>query len=124
MREIALVYMVAGLSSRFGGKPKAFAKVGANGELLIDYSLAQALKGDFSKIIFVVSEKTRALFFAKFGNSYKGIPVYYALQEFDSVKRQKPWGTVDALCSAKEFLNCPFVVCNGDDLYGEEVFVK
>ncbi|MCX6749082.1 MAG: hypothetical protein NT076_05775, partial [Candidatus Pacearchaeota archaeon] len=50
------------------------------------------------------------------------IPVYYALQEYDENKRDKPWGSSDALCSAKPFLNCGFVVSNTDDLYGEETF--
>lgn len=119
---VSLVYMVAGLSSRFGGKIKQFAKVGPNGETVIEYSLNQALKNPFSKIIFVVGEKTSQPFKEKFGNFYKEIPVFYALQYFDAEKREKPWGTVDALCSASNLLNEPFIVCNGDDIYGENSF--
>src|SRR3989344_9452907 len=100
MMELALVYMVAGLSKRFGGKPKGLAKVGPNGETLLEYSLNQALPAGFTKIIFIVGEKTERLFKEKFGNSYKGVPIEYAMQEYDSAKRDKPWGTADALCSA------------------------
>jgi len=122
MGELALVYMVAGLSSRFLGKIKQFAIIGENGETLIEHSLKQALPAGFTKIIFIVGNKTEIPFKEKFGNNYKGIPVYYAQQFYDENKRDKPWGTTDALCSAKPFLNCPFVVCNGDDLYGENSF--
>lgn len=120
-KEVALVYLVAGISSRFGGKPKAFAKITEN-KRLIEYSLDQALKSNFSKIIFVVGEKTKKQFKKKFGSSYKGIPVFYALQKYNKKTRNKPWGTCDALCAATPFLNCPFVVCNGDDIYGEHSF--
>jgi dTDP-glucose pyrophosphorylase len=119
--EIALVYIVAGLSSRFGGKPKFFVKV-KDDETLIEHSLKQALPAGFSKIIFVVGKHTEALFREKFGNNYMGIPVFYAFQEFDVEKRDKPWGTADALCSAEKIIDCPFVMCNGDDLYGKEAF--
>lgn len=122
MGEIALVYMVAGMSSRFLGKIKQFAIVGENGETLIEYSLKQALPAGFTKIIFIVGEKTEQPFKEKFGDNYKGIPIYYALQLYDKNKRDRPLGTTDALCSAKQFLDCPFVVCNGDDLYGKNSF--
>jgi len=120
--EIAIVYIVAGMSSRFGGKIKQFAKVGPNNETLIEYSLNQALKAGFNKIIFVVGEKTEKPFKEMFKNSYKNIPISYAYQKFDSSKRDKPWGTTDAVCSAKEVVNSGFVVCNGDDIYGEKSF--
>ncbi len=121
-KEIALVYIVAGISSRFQGKIKQFAKVGVNGETLIECSLKQAIPAGFSKIIFVVGNKTEKIFKEKFKDNYKGIPVYYASQFYDENLRDKPWGTTDALCSAKPLLNCPFVICNGDDLYGENTF--
>lgn len=119
--EIALVYMVAGMSSRFGGKIKQFAKV-TDKETLIEYSIKQALPAGFTKIVFIVGAKTEVPFKEMFGNNFKGVPVQYAFQNCDFSLRDKPWGTVDALCSAKDFLNCPFVVCNGDDLYGENAF--
>jgi len=121
-KDIAVVYMVAGVSSRFGGKIKQFAKVGVNGETLIESSLNQAIKAGFTKIIFVVGNKTEGPFKKMFGGNYRGIPVFYASQKFDEGKRDRPWGTGDALVSAKSLVNCPFVVCNGDDLYGERTF--
>jgi NDP-sugar pyrophosphorylase family protein len=122
MTDIAIVYMVAGLSSRFGGKIKQFARIGPNNETLIECSLNQALRSGFTRIVFIVGEKTEQPFKEMFGKEYKGIPVSYAFQKYDSSSRERPWGTTDALCSAKELLKCPFVVCNGDDLYGENSF--
>lgn len=119
--EIAIVYPVGGMSSRFGGRIKQFAKVNEN-ETLIEYSLKQALPAGFTKIIFITGEKTEKPFKERFGDNYKGIPVEYYKQEYDKEKRKKPWGTADALCTAKEALDCPFVFCNGDDLYGEDTF--
>jgi NDP-sugar pyrophosphorylase family protein len=121
-KEIALVYMVAGISSRFMGKIKQFAKVGPSGETLIEYSLNQALLSGFTRIVFIVGNKTEKPFKEMFGNNYKGIPVHYALQFYDESLRDKPWGTTDALCSVKSIIDCPFVVCNGDDLYGKNSF--
>ena len=120
--DIPIVYMVAGLSSRFGGKIKQFAKVGPNNETLIEYSLNQALKAGFNKIIFVVGNNTEKPFKEMFRNTYKGIPVQYTYQKYNPLERDKPWGTVDALCSIKEIINCGFVICNGDDIYGESSF--
>lgn len=119
--KIALVYIVAGLSSRFGGKIKSFAKV-TDDETLIEYSINQAIPAGITEIIFVVGEHTEKQFREKFGNSYKGVPIIYVFQEFDKIKRDKPWGTCDAFCSAKKVLDSPVIVCNGDDLYGEEPF--
>jgi dTDP-glucose pyrophosphorylase len=113
--------MVAGLSSRFEGKAKALAKITEN-ESLIEYSLNQALPSGFNKIIFIVSDKTKPLFEERFGDSYKNIPIHYALQDHNSEKRDRPWGTLDALCSAAHLLNESFVICNGDDLYGKDTF--
>ncbi|MDP2926415.1 MAG: sugar phosphate nucleotidyltransferase [Nanoarchaeota archaeon] len=121
-KEIAIVYMCAGISSRFGGKIKQFAKVGPIGETLIEYSLNQATNAGFTKIIFIVGNKTELPFKEKFGNDYRGIPIEYVLQKYDVKIRDKPWGTTDALCTIKDIIACPFVVCNGDDIYGENTF--
>lgn len=122
MKEIAVVYMVAGISSRFGGKIKQLAKIGPKGETLIQYSLDQAISSGFNKIIFIVGNKTEKPFKEIFGDQYKNIPIEYALQTYNPLKRNRPWGTLDALCSAKHLINCPFVVCSGDDIYGEKAF--
>ena len=122
MENITLVYMVAGISSRFKGKIKQFAKIGPQGETLIEYSLKQALSAGFNKIIFVVGNLTEEPFKKMFGNQYKGIPIEYALQKYDPTERNRPWGTLDAICQIKDIVKSPFVVCNGDDLYGEQSF--
>lgn len=122
--ETGVVYMVAGMSSRFGGRVKQFAKVGPNGETLIEYSINQALEAGFDKIIFIVGDKTEDSFREMFGENYNGVKVEYAKQTYDFETRDKPWGTVDALLAAKELLTCPFVVCNGDDIYSKDAFKK
>ncbi|MFC1682288.1 UDP-glucose 4-epimerase GalE [Nanoarchaeota archaeon] len=122
MQDTAIVYMVAGLSSRFGGRIKQFARVGPENESLIEYSLKQALPAGFTKIVFIVGEKTEKPFKEKFGNNYNGIPVEYAFQGYNKEKRDRPWGTCDAVCSAIDLINEPFVIATGDDLYGEKGF--
>lgn len=121
-KEIALVYMVGWMSSRFGGKIKQFAKVWPNNSTLIEYSLQQALPAWFSKIIFIVGKMTSSPFKEMFWNSYKSIPVEYAMQTFDETTRDRPRWTVDALWSAKDLITWPCVVCNGDDIYWANSF--
>jgi NDP-sugar pyrophosphorylase family protein len=121
-KKTTIVYMCAGLSSRFNGKIKQFATVGPKGETLIEVSMLQAKKAGFDEIIFIVGEKTEVPFKEKFDLLWNKIPVRYAMQEFDPTKRDKPWGTCDALVSAKGVITSPFVVCNGDDIYGEKAF--
>lgn len=118
----SLVYMVAWMSSRFGGKIKQFAKVGPNDSTLIEYSINQALKSDFSEIIFIVGKMTEWPFKETFWNNYHGIPVKYAKQVFDENQRDKPRWTMDAVCSALDLIDWPFVVCNWDDIYWENSF--
>ena len=121
-KDIAIVYMVAGISSRFGGEIKQFAEIGVNGESLIEYSLNQALPAGFNKIYFIVGNGTAAPFMGKFGDSYKGVPVGYAMQTHQPKERDRPWGTADAVASLRKKIDCPFVVCNGDNIYGENTF--
>lgn len=119
---VAIVYMVAGMSSRFGGRPKQMAKVGPNNETLIEYSVNQALKQNFSKLIFITNPKTEHLFLSIFGNNYKGKNVLYIEQKYDKEKRSRPWGTTDAICSLIGHINESFILLNGDDIYGESTF--
>ena len=121
-KELAVVFMVAGISSRFGGRIKQFAKISPKEETLIEYSLNQALSAGFNQIIFIVGNKTEEPFKKIFSDNYKGIPIKYVLQKYNPELRDKPWGTTDAVVSATGIINCPFVVCNGDDIYGEEPF--
>ena len=118
--RVAIVYMAAGLSSRFGGKIKQLAQVGKNGESLIEISMQQAIRAGVTEIILIVGEKTETAFKDKFGAGYNNTPIYYALQTFDASGRDRPWGTVDAIVSAQGVITSPFILCNGDDLYGEE----
>jgi NDP-sugar pyrophosphorylase family protein len=118
-KEIALVYMLAGMSSRFGGKNKCLEIVGPNSETLLEYSLNQAISLGFSRIIFIVGNHNFKEFHEKFGDYYKNIPIKYFFQNYNKDLRDRPWGTGDALCSMKE-IDCPFIVCSGDDIYGKE----
>ena len=120
-----LVFLVAGMSSRFGGKPKPLTKVGPNNETLIEYSVNQALMRKFSKIIFVTNSKTEQGFRHIFGNKYKNVPIEYTQQKYDSDKRLRPWGTTDAICCISQIIAAdpePFILVNGDDIYGESTF--
>jgi len=121
-QDIAVCFLCAGVSSRFNGKIKQFTVVGQKGETLMEVSLNQALKAGFSKIVFIVGNKTEIPFREKFGNSYLGIPVLYAVQKFDEKERDKPWGTAEATASMFGIVDCPFVLMNGDDIYGEKTF--
>ncbi len=121
-KDITLVYLLGGISKRFGGGIKSLASVGINKEPLLEISLRQATSSSFTKIIFIVGPTTIEAYQKQFGFNYKGIPITYALQTHDSTKRDKPWGTADALNVAIPFLSTPFVICNGDDLYGQLSF--
>ena len=119
---VAIVYMVAGMSSRFGGRPKQMARVGPNNETLIEYSVNQALKQNFSKLVFITNPKTEHLFKEIFGDRYFNVEVLYIEQYYDKIKRSRPWGTTDAICSMIGHINESFIMVNGDDIYGENTF--
>jgi len=119
-----VIFMVAGLSSRFGGKSKALEPVGPHNERLIEISMDQATTAGFNHIIFVVSPQTESMFKELYHNNYRGAKIDYALQTFDATKRDRPWGTCDALVSAISFIDDKAVICNGDDIYGESVFAE
>ncbi len=121
-KKEAVVFMVAGISSRFGGRIKQFARVGKNNETLIEISAKQAVSAGFKKIIFIVGNKTEKPFKELFGNEFLGVPIEYTHQGYDEKERDKPWGTSDAVLTIKDIIDCPFVVCNGDDIYGENTF--
>ena len=117
-----LVVMVAGMSSRFGGKPKQMAKIGPNNETLIEYSVNQALKYNFSELIFITNSKTSDLFKNLFKSNYKNRNVKYIQQTYDINKRSRPWGTTDAICCLLGNTSESFILVNGDDIYGEQTF--
>jgi len=122
----ALVVLAAGMGSRYGGL-KQIDPVGPNGEIILDYSIYDALRSGFGKVVFVIRRDTEKLFREAIGARWEGkVEIGYAHQELDALPkgfsvpegRVKPWGTGHAvLCAAKEATG-PFAVINADDFYG------
>ena len=117
-----VVFMVAGMSSRFGGNPKQMAIVGPKGETLIEYSVNQALENKFKKLVFITNPKTEYLFKNIFGNKYRDVEVLYVEQKYDTKTRTRPWGTADAISHLLPVINDNFIMVNGDDIYGSDTF--
>ena len=131
--DTALVIMAAGIGSRFGGGIKQLAKLGPHGEIIIDYSIHDALKAGFNKIIFIIRKDIEADFREVIGNRIEKIAnVQYAYQSLDDIPegyslpegRKKPLGTGHAILAARKLIDCPFAVINDDDFYGAEGFKK
>ena len=130
--------MAAGIGSRFGGGIKQLAPVGPNGEIIMDYSIHDAIKAGFNKIVFVIRKDIEDDFREVIGNRIEkvcadaNVEVAYAFQALDKLPagyevpegRTKPWGTGQAVLVAKDVVNEPFAVINADDYYGKEAFVK
>ncbi len=133
MKKTALVIMAAGIGSRFGGGIKQLEPVGPNGEIIMDYSIHDALEAGFDRIIFVIRHDLEEDFKEVIGRRIEKIaPVTYAFQELSDVPkgfsvpadRKKPWGTGQAILSIRGLVEEPFLVINADDYYGKEVFRK
>ena len=131
MKKTALVIMAAGIGSRFGGGIKQLEPVGPNGEIIMDYSIHDALEAGFDRIIFVIRHDLEEDFKEVIGNRIEKIaPVTYAFQELSDVPegfsvpadRKKPWGTGQAILSIRGLVEEPFLVINADDYYGKEAF--
>lgn len=131
MKKTALVIMAAGLGSRFGGGIKQLAKLGPSGEIIMDYSIHDALEAGFDKIVFIIRKDIEADFREIIGNRIEKIAkCEYAFQELDKLPegysipegRNKPWGTAHALIQVRDLIDCPFAVINADDFYGKEGF--
>ena len=125
-----LLIMAAGLGSRYGGN-KQIDRIGPNGEILLEYSLYDALSAGFDKVIFVIRRSMDETFRAMIGDKIaRKVEVHYAYQEYDSLPggfvppegRTKPYGTVHAVLAAKELIHEPFAVINADDYYGKDAF--
>ncbi len=132
MNKPILVVMAAGIGSRYGGL-KQTDPVGASGELIIDYSVYDAMKAGFGKVIFIINRKIEADFKEIIGSRLsKHIEVDYAYQELTDVpegvempaERLKPLGTAHAIYSARHLIDAPFAVINADDYYGADAFAK
>ncbi|MBR2028936.1 MAG: nucleotidyltransferase [Oscillospiraceae bacterium] len=136
--KTTLLIMAAGIGSRFGGGIKQLAPVGPNGEIIMDYSIHDAIKAGFNKIVFIIRKDIEADFKEVIGDRIEavckkaGVEVAYAFQSLDKIPegveipegRTKPWGTGQAVLVAKEIVKEPFAVINADDYYGKEAFVK
>lgn len=131
MKKTALVIMAAGIGSRFGGGIKQLEPVGPNGEIIMDYSIHDALEAGFNKIIFIIRKDLEKDFKEIIGERIEKIAeVEYAFQEIDDLPdgftapadRKKPWGTGQAILSIRNIIKEPFLVINADDYYGKEGF--
>ena len=126
-----LLIMAAGLGSRYGGN-KQIDRIGPNGEILMEYSIHDAIEAGFDKVVFVIRKSMADLFREMIGDKIsKKVKVEYAFQEYDSLPggfqapadRTKPYGTVHAVTCAKNVIHEPFAVINADDYYGRDAFV-
>ena len=124
--------MAAGMGSRFGGL-KQIEPIGKNGEILLDYSVYDAVKAGFNKVVFVIKHAIEEDFKAVVGKRIeKMVKTEYVFQETDALPagfscppdRVKPWGTAHAVLCCKDVVNEPFAVINADDYYGKSAFLK
>ena len=137
MKKPTLLVLAAGMGSRYGGL-KQMDGVGPDGETIIDYSIHDAVEAGFGKVVYIVREYFREQFEEIVREKYRnvrcadGSPIEFVFvtQELDKIpagfetnpEREKPWGTAHALLMAKDVINEPFAVINGDDFYGKESF--
>lgn len=133
MNKTALVIMAAGIGSRYGGGIKQLEKIGPSGEIIMDYSIYDAIQAGFDKVVFIIRHDLEKDFKEIIGNRIeKQIEVEYVYQELDKLPagfekpadRTKPWGTGQAVLCCKGIVKEPFAVINADDYYGKEAFVK
>ena len=129
---MTLVIMAAGMGSRFGGL-KQIEPVGPNGEFIIDYSIYDAIKAGFTKVVFIIKEENYDIFKSTIGSRIEGkIDVEYVFQDIKNVPegvvlpsdRVKPLGTGHAILSCKGVVNEPFAIINSDDFYGRDAYIK
>ncbi len=130
MKNKTLVVLAAGIGSKFGGL-KQVEKFGPNGEYIIDYSIYDAIRCGFNKVVFVIKEENYELFKETIGKRISNhVSVEYAFQNYDNIpskykipkERVKPFGTGHAVLCAKSKVDSPFAVIGADDFYGYEAF--
>ncbi len=131
-KDITLVILAAGMGSRFGGL-KQIEPLGPNGEFIIDYSVYDAIKAGFNKIVFLIKEENYEVFKETIGKRVEPhIKVEYCFQKNDNLPaghtvpkdRVKPLGTAHAVLCCKEKVHEPFIIINADDFYGRDAFEK
>ncbi len=136
--EPALVVMAAGIGSRFGGGIKQLKSVGPMGEIIIDYSVHDAIEAGFKKIVFIIRKEIEADFREVIGDRIQalcdglGVEIRYAFQEKDDLPegfevpegRVKPWGTCHAILACRDILHEPYAIINADDYYGKDAYRK
>ena len=131
--DTTLIIMAAGIGSRYGAGIKQLAKMGPNGEIIMDYSIRDAKEAGFNKVVFIIRKDIFEEFEEIIGSRIKDqIDVEYVFQELDDLPegfevpegRTKPWGTGQAVLCCKDIVKEPFVIINADDYYGKEAFVK
>ena len=129
--KTTLLIMAAGLGSRYGGN-KQIDRIGPNGEILMEYSIHDAVEAGFNKVVFVIRKSMADTFKEMIGDKIaKKVEVHYAFQEYDTLPdgfvppadRKKPYGTMHAVVCAKSVIQEPFAVINADDYYGKDAFV-
>lgn len=128
---ISFVILAAGMGSRFKGGEKQTASVGPNGEMILEYSIYDAIEAGFSEVVFVIRRDMEESFREKIGFKIEEkIPVRYVFQELDdipceiSLERKKPWGTGQAIYALRNTISNPFCVIHADDYYGKDAFIK
>ena len=134
MGQATLVVMAAGIGSRYGGGIKQLASVGPSGEIIMDYSIYDAMEAGFDKVVFVIRKDLEKDFKEVIGNRIeKIVDVEYAYQEIGDIpepykarytERAKPWGTGQAILCCKDVVKEPFLVINADDYYGKQAYVE
>ena len=133
MNKTALVIMAAGMGSRYGGGIKQLEHVGVSGEIIMEYSIYDAIAAGFDKVVFITRKELYEEFKKIIHPSVaEQVEVEYVFQELDNLPegfsvpedRTKPWGTGHAILSCLGTVKEPFVVINADDYYGKEAFVK
>ena len=132
--DTTLLIMAAGIGSRFGGGIKQLEPVDANGHIIMDYSVHDAIEAGFNRVVFIIRRDIEQEFREVIGDRIATVcaalqvTVDYAFQDIHDIPgelpegRTKPWGTGQAILAAKDLLNTPFIVINADDYYGKEGF--